>query len=329
MTNLKKVGLTALAGSLVATSAFAGALSVSGSAKFTYTADTGANDDKNDGNRFGMAQGLSFSGSGELDNGHSVSLLHVMTADGGGKSTSVLTYDMGAMGSLKYQQDSGSLGIGVIDDLTPTADEEVWNGLSLTSGTVTPNGKVSGGITGFGYTYSTDMFTAYAGYSPNSDSDSTADGSNGTGTLQSSTSIAVVVTPMDGLKVFGGTGKVGNADGINEDDHDTFGATYAYGPVTVGYQYSEIDDGTTSTTADVETDAYSISFAVNENLSISYGERTTEREGVTLDQEISGFSVGYSMGGITLKAHQNEGKNIRQAANQTSEHTEIALSFAF
>ena len=84
-----------------------------------------------------------------------------------------------------------------------------------------------------------------------------------------------------------------------------------------------------ATTTDVETDAYSIAFAVNENLSISYGERTTEREGVTLDQEISGFSVGYSMGGITLKAHQNEGKNIRQAANQTSEHTEIAISFAF
>ena len=332
MTNLKKVGLTALAGSLVATSAFAGALSVSGSAKFTYTADTGANDNKNDGNRFGMAQGLSFSGSGELDNGHSISLLHVMSADGGTKSTSVLTYDMGALGSLKYQQDSGSLGIGVIDDLTPTADEEVWNGLSHTTDATaanSPNGKVSGGITGFGYTYSTDMFTAYAGYSPNSDSDSTADGSNGNGTLQSSTSIAVVVTPMDGLKVFGGTGKVGNTDGLNEDDHDTVGATYAYGPVTVGYQYSEIDFGTTDTTTDVETDAYSISFAVNENLSISYGERTTEREGQTLDQEISGFSVGYSMGGISLKAHQNEGKNIRQAANQTSEHTEIAISFAF
>lgn len=105
MTNLKKVGLTALAGSLVATSAFAGAMSVNGTAKFSYTADTGANDGKHDGNRFGMNQALSFSGSGELDNGHSISLLHVMSANGGGKSTSVLTYDMGAMGSLKYQQD--------------------------------------------------------------------------------------------------------------------------------------------------------------------------------------------------------------------------------
>jgi len=36
MNNLKKIGLSALAGSLVATSAFAGEMSVSGSAKATY-----------------------------------------------------------------------------------------------------------------------------------------------------------------------------------------------------------------------------------------------------------------------------------------------------
>ena len=36
MNNMKKIGLTALAGSLVATSAFAGSMSVSGSAKMTY-----------------------------------------------------------------------------------------------------------------------------------------------------------------------------------------------------------------------------------------------------------------------------------------------------
>ena len=36
MNKLAKIGLTALAGSLVATSAFAGSMSVSGSAKVTY-----------------------------------------------------------------------------------------------------------------------------------------------------------------------------------------------------------------------------------------------------------------------------------------------------
>jgi outer membrane protein OmpU len=331
MTNLKKVGLSALAGSLVAVSAYAGELSVSGSAKFTYTADTGNEDAEADGNRFGMAQGLSFSGSGELDNGHTVSLLHVMSSDGGAKSTSVLTYDMGAIGSIKYQQDSGALGIGNIDDVTPTADEEVWNGLDTGGASnETPSGRVSGGITGFQYTYSNDMLTAMLGYSPKSDSDSTADGSNGVAAaLQSSTSVALKITPMDGLTVVAGTGTKGNADGLKDDDHDTYGIVYAWGPIQVGYQHSEIDDGTTSTTADTEQDMVSIAFAVNDNLSISYGEQDTDRDGTSLTQEVKGFSVGYSMGGMTIKAHKNEGTNLNQTANNESEHTEIAVSFAF
>ena len=331
MTNLKKVGLSALAGSLVAVSAYAGELSVSGSAKFTYTADTGNEDAEADGNRFGMAQGLSFSGSGELDNGHTVSLLHVISSDGGGKSTSVLTYDMGAIGSIKYQQDSGSLGIGNIDDVTPTADEEVFNGLDTEGSNETPNGRVSGGITGFQYTYSNDMLTAMLGYSPKSDSDSTGDGSNGSAAaLQSATSVALKITPMDGLTVVAGTGTLGNTDDASkDDDHDTYGIVYAWGPIQVGYQHSEIDDGTTATTLDTEQDMVSFAFAVNDNLSISYGEQDTDRDGATLTQEVKGFSVGYSMGGMTIKAHKNKGTNIQQSANNESEHTEIAVSFAF
>ena len=330
MTDLRKIGLSALAGSLVAFSATAGEMSVSGTAKMSYTADTGNEDSQVDGNRFGMNQAVSFTGSGELDNGHTVTLLHVMSSDGGAKSTSALTYDMGDMGSLTYQQDSGSLGIGKIDDVMPTADEEVWNGLAA-DGDASDTalvGRVSGGVTGFNYTYSMDMVTINAGYSPKSDSDSTSDGSNGTAAaLQSSSSVAVQIAPMDGLNVYAGTGTTGNSNGTQEDDHATYAVTYAYGPVTAGYQVSSVEPA--SGTEDRDTDQFGIAFAVNENLSVSYGEMTTEEEGTTLDQEVSGYSIGYSMGGITIKAHQNEAENISNAANKASEHTEIAVSFAF
>ena len=72
-----------------------------------------------------------------------------------------------------------------------------------------------------------------------------------------------------------------------------------------------------------------ISFAINDNLSVSYGASETEKDGDTDTQEMSGFSVGYSMGGITIKAHSNKGENLQQVANNESEHTEIAVSFAF
>ena len=99
------------------------------------------------------------------------------------------------------------------------------------------------------------------------------------------------------------------------------------GPVTIGAQHSEIDYTTAS--SDLEQDSFGISFAINDNLSISYGMSETEKDGDTDTQELSGFSVGYSMGGITIKAHSNKGENLQQVANNESEHTEIAVSFAF
>jgi hypothetical protein len=54
-----------------------------------------------------------------------------------------------------------------------------------------------------------------------------------------------------------------------------------------------------------------------------------EQEGNTVEQEVKGYSVGYSMGGISIKAHTNEGKNLGNATETESEHTEVAVSFAF
>ncbi|WP_415303993.1 porin [Candidatus Pelagibacter sp. Uisw_090] len=330
MTNLKKIGLSALAGSLVAFSAQAGELSVSGGAKLTYTGDTGKNDAEADGNRFGMQQLMTFTGSGELDNGHTVSLYHAMTANGG-KSSSSLTYDMGAMGAITYNQDSGDLGIGKIDDIMPTAEEEVWNGLdadSISDGTEGLNGRVDSGTTGFNYAYSVgDMANINVGYGVKTSDNSTDDGGNsGTGAVESATSIAVSMTPIDGLRIVAGTGERG-VTASTSNDHTTYGFTYAFGPVTVGAQHSEIDSATAN--SDLETDMYGISFAINDNLSISYGSQETEKEGDTDEQDVTGMSIGYSMGGMSLKAHSNKAENIQQVAGIESEHTEISLSFAF
>ena len=327
MTNLKKIGLTALAGSLVASTAFAGALSVSGGAKMSYTADTGNEDNHADGNRFGLQKSVGFTGSGELDNGHTVSLAHYIATTGTLSST-ILTYDMGDMGKLKYHEKSAAMGIEIIDDLMPTADEEVWNGLDTgaTSGG-TPNGRVSHGGTGFNYTYSAmEGLQVDVGYAPKTTSDARDDGANqGEGAKRSSSSIAIQYTGVEGAKIFIGTGTAGA--GSTDSDLDTYGFTYAMGPVTIGAQHSEIDYTTAS--SDLEQDSFGISFAVNDNLSISYGMSETEKDGSTVTQDLTGMSVGYSMGGITIKAHTNKGENLQQTAANESEHTEIAVSFAF
>ena len=330
MDNIKKIGLTALAGSLVAVSAAnAGSLSVSGGAKFGYAASDGNEDLETDGNRFGMQKLISFSGTGELDNGNTISLTHNMAVTGS-LSTSVLKYDMGDMGSLTYSEDSGDVGIGKIDDIMPTAEEEVTNGIDADTASGANEalvGKVDGGMTGFNYVYTMDMATIQLGYSPKTTSGNNDDGSNsGAGGKKSSTSIAVTATPMDGLTVFGGTGDKGT--GTQEDDHDTYGLKYAFGPITVGYQHSEIDFAAT-TSNDLETDMFGVSFQVNDDLSISYGEQDTEAETSSVEQEVSGMSVAYSMGSISIAAHANEGKNIANQTANESTHTEISINFAF
>ena len=314
MTNFKKIGLTALAGSLIATTAMAGSLSVSGGAKLSHTTKGGTSDAAS-GNNWGMDKAMTFSGGGELDNGHSVALTHVMTVEGA-QSSSILTYDMGEAGKIMFTDGAGGLGIAGIDDLMPTAVEEIWDGLGGTK-----NGYVSQASSGFEYTNtSVDGVKIEIGYgtsqAPKDDGEV-----GGAGATNSSDSIAVQYTGIEGANLFFGTGTLG---GATETDVDTMGATYAMGGATIGVQSSTVDP---AASGEEETLAYSVSFAVNDDLSISYGESTTELSG-SVDQEIKGISVGYSMGGLSVAMHANEGDNIGNTANNYK-HTELSVSFAF
>ena len=314
MTNFKKIGLTALAGSLIATTAMAGSLSVSGGAKLSHTTKGGTSDAAS-GNNWGMQKLMSFTGGGELDNGHSVSLSHYMTVEGV-QSSSILTYDMGDAGKIMFTDSAGGIGIAGIDDLMPTAVEEIWDGLGGTK-----NGYVSQATSGFEYTNtSVDGIQIDIGYGTSQAANDDG-GVSGTGATNSSDSIAVQYTGLEGANLFFGTGTLG---GATETDVDTVGATYSMGAATIGVQSSTVDP---AASAEEETLAYSVSFAVNDDLSISYGESTTELSG-SVDQEIKGISVGYSMGGLSVAMHANEGDNIGNTANNYK-HTELSVSFAF
>ena len=105
MNKLKKVGLSALAGSLVATSAYAGEMAVSGSAKLTYV-DKQQNSGHT-GTPFGMNKLLGFSGSGEMDNGNTVSVY--FGNNGTSQSSATLSYDMGDTGKFMYDSGAGDM----------------------------------------------------------------------------------------------------------------------------------------------------------------------------------------------------------------------------
>jgi len=339
MKTWKKAGVTALAGSLVATSAFAGAVTVSGNANLTYTGETGAQDSASttaamygvDGARWGLNKSLTFSGSGEMDNGWTVSISN--TLSDGGTTGLGMTLDMGDAGSLNYESSTGARGIGKIKDMMPTADEDVANGLDANGTTAggEVSGSVSGGTTGFHYSKAMDMVEFGIGYAPKGGSTAGSGGTTGSGGTASAVSAFVKIDPMDGLEIgFGSGERAASAAGDNgqTDDETTYYVTYVYGPVTFGYQVSEIDTYTSAESDDEQT-RWGVLYAVNDEMSISYQDHENDDDTVTVDEEATGVSISYTVGSMTFKAHRNKGTNLGNTATRESEHTEVGVTFAF
>ncbi|MBC8304733.1 MAG: porin, partial [Pelagibacterales bacterium] len=319
--------------------AFAGAMTVSGSANLTYTGETGAQDSASaaaqmngvEGQRWGMNKTLSFSGSGEMDNGWTVSLS--TTLKNAASSAVGLTLDMGDAGSLNFEGGTSARGIGKIKDMMPTADEDVGNGLDSNGTTAGGgvSGTVSGGGTGFHYSKAMDMVEIGVGYAPKGGASAAAGEQGGPGATASYTSAFVKIDPMDGLEIGFGVGETppdSAGDASQTDDVDTAYISYVYGPVTVAYQVSNTDTYT-STQSDDEQTRWGVLYAVNDEMSISYQDHTNDDSTLATDEEATGWSASYTVGSMTFKAHRNKGTNLTNIASMESEHTEVGVTFAF
>jgi outer membrane protein OmpU len=312
MTNIKKIGLTALAGTLAATSAYAGALEVSGAAKVNWKSlDT----TEHTQNNYSMTQGITFAGSGELDNGMTISYSYTMT--NAVFSASSLKLDMGDMGSLHFAEGTSPAGLGAYRDKMPTAGEEVWDDLdgeANGAGSFASNGTI-------GYNGSFGMMGVSASYNKNA--------STATSTLDGSAfSVVLHAAPTDESMVFYGIGEAAGTDKNKTTDKYVIGGTYVMGAGTVGIQQTGVDVVTTN--GDMDRLHASASFAVNENLSLSYGMSTVSFENPSLvDQEDSGVAVSYTMGSMTLGGSWNSSDNVSGTAGTDDTHTEIGLAFAF
>ena len=305
MTNLKKLGLTALAGSLVATTGYAGALDIAGAAKVSYTS---ADETEIGGNPYSMTRDITLSGSGEMDNGMTISYHQTLSA--GAFSSSGLKLDMGDAGTLSFANGtSQGHGLAAYDDKMPTASEQVWDDL---------DGQANGVLTG-NKTNKIGYGTSFGGANISVDYNKQQDGGSGK-------SIAVDMSPMDGVMLF-----VAQSDeyaGTNAStDQVTFGGTYTAGATTVGIQMTNIDKSAVNT--DRDRTHIAASFAVNEDLSVSWGMSTVEFEGGSTDQEDSGFGVSYTMGSMSLTAAANSSDNVGGTSGTDDTHKEIGLAFAF
>ena len=305
MNNLKKLGLTALAGSLVASTAVAGALDVSGTAKVKYQSK---GSERVSGNPWSDATTITFSGSEYLENGMTINYGYTMA--NAVFSSSKLALDMGDNGVISFGNVSHQAGISKYSDKMPTAGEQVWDDVDTSDEGVTDLGADNT----LGYEITMEGITASASYAR-----------TGLGT---DNSIVLVANDLVEGASFGiGTG-TNTISATSEDDMTTAWATFTTGPLTMGVQLSEIDK--TAANSDVDREAAAISFAVNENLSVSYGISNVEYELSTKsDEESSGFSASYTMGSMTLGAVANKTDSVTGTAGTDYSFTEVSLAFAF
>ena len=150
--------------------------------------------------------------------------------------------------------------------------------------------------------------------------------SRGTAQVDSSTEFGVAFTGIEGLTIKAAMGENNNtAAGV---DNTVFSAVYAMGPITVGYQTNESDSGTAA--ADEDFTAMGISYAVSDDVSVSYGMSTLDYESSTKeDQDSSAVSISFTAGGVAISASHQTTDNTAGTTTADNKGYEINFSFAF
>ena len=316
--NIKKIGLTALAASLVSVSAHAGEMSVAGGASITIKNNSGTDGGKN----ITMGNQLTFSGGGELDNGLNVALSFVLDHGdnvASGFDSHSLTVSSDALGSLTIAGDGTGNAQSALDT---TAAGDIWNN-GFTHGAavayVAMGGSDATNNKSVNYTLPTlmDDLSVAVSYSGQ------------TTATNSTTAFGVTYTGVEGLSVSYGVGEAGSTTANTAADVTTMKASYAIGSFTAAVSNTENDRG--STGIDEEMSSWKLSYTVSDDLSVSYGEETHETSAQSVDEEFDAISVSYTTGGMTITAAQYNATGLNNTAGTTGEAArwKLSTSFAF
>jgi outer membrane protein OmpU len=330
MNNFKKIGLTALAGSLVAATAYAGEVTVAGSASMKVEhVDGGA---ANAGKSFSMGNQLTFTGGGELDNGLNVSISFVLdqgddttTSVGAGTSSfgggipfdsHSVSISSDSLGTLKF---AGEGGANVQTAIDTTAAGDLWdNSFGITTAEDPKTSKSTNNMMSYTLPSIVDGVALSASYTP-----------KGSGAASSS-AYAIAYTGVEGLTLNYATGSDDSTAG-SESDTTTMKASYAYGPITVSYSENEFDGAGTGANTDQEVTAYQVAYTVSDAISISYGAEDikTPDNASDEDMDISGIVASYTAGGMTISGTMISADNTGHSTADTEDKDQWSLSASF
>ena len=319
MNKFKKIGLTALAASLVSVSAHAGSMSLSGAASMNAGAYSGEGHDG--GTTFSMGNQMTATGGGELDNGMTVSLsFQLDNTKGSPFEDQSVSISSDAMGTLVLHGVGGGSATSAMD---ATAAGNLWDtfdGIGLATGVTHTNSAP--GTNAFMYTLPAIM----DGVSINASYEPQASGN----TNDSGMGWAVTYTGVEGLTaVYSQSDEVGTTSALS-GEQTAWKLSYAYGPITATATGSDFDVQTASSDQDVSS--YAVSYTVSDELSVTYGTETIE-SGTSGDQdaEYNKLSAAYTSGGMTVSAQIAQAENIDHSTNANADldYWGLGLAFAF
>jgi len=327
MNNFKKIGMTALAASLVSTSVFAGEVTVSGGASMTVENYSSAGSIQK-GKGFSMGNQLTFTGGGELDNGMTVGISFVLDqGDDTAAANSTARLDTSPFDAHSVSISSDALGTLVMHGeggdsaqaaLDTTAAGDIWDNFDgATTGTTVSSSTSGADILVYTLPELMDGLSVSASYSPQQ------------AAVDSSNAYGVTYTGVEGLSVSYGKGEATTTAAGLSADATTMKASYAIGSFTLAY--SNNDYATDAANLDQETESYKVSYTVSDAISVSYGSEEIKLEGDSDEAEYERLQVAYTSGGMTVTATQASSTDALHGTTdlEDRDYWSLGLSFAF
>jgi hypothetical protein len=356
MKNIIKSVIVMLSSISLFASANAGELSVSGTAKATYNIISGKS---NVGKGLGVTNELNFTAAGELDNGFTWSYSTELDP-GAVDTTNTNSNAQNDDSQLTLGTPYGTFGVFISEgglDVEDAASQSVYGRpTDIGDPSATTDNLTIDSYNNVQYHTPADLIpfgtTFKIAYAPNTSDTAAGSSGNNAGAVntmsdtnngRTATEMQLTTTPYEGLKLgasyfeFDGSGM---AKVAQEAQSGAYYATYATGPISVGYSkglYAPYNaNGTAASYATLvdyyDQTNYSVAFAASDELSVSYEVETSEKKlhnSTSVEQDSSAIQVAYTMGGMTLAVSHASHDNNGYTDGDNTEQTLFAVTMAF
>jgi hypothetical protein len=320
----------------------AGELSVTGSVKASITAGgsgTSAGVSETGGKALAISNDIDFNASGDLDNGWAWTWQTQL--DGGAIDDTKLTIAtdygtvglFGTEGGLNFKHGGSQMALGYGSQIGSSGgmidpdDIGTYNNVQYH----TPAGMLPFGT-------SAKVGITMSGSATSEPGDSPTGSSN---VARNGVSYSLEMAPIDGLSVGGSYFTIDQALDSNQkgqkEENGAYYASYKVGQVGIGYSKAYKAPALAATPATTinfyENTSYSLGFAVNDNLSVSYGYEKSHANLVTdateSDLKIDTIQAAYTMGGMTATFGVKDIENADYTSQKSQSEAHLVLSMAF